>query len=245
MNPPASAAHPAAPPAAPPPGASPRIPDATVQRLSLYLRHLEELSRAAVTDIASRDMARRAATTAAQVRKDLSHLGSLGKRGFGYDVEALAGVLRRVLGLDSARRVALLGAGRIGTALFEYQPFRTRGFHITTVVDSDPRKVGARLGDVTICGEDDLEAALRRDRTDLVIVAVPANAAQSLLDRVVAAGIKAVLNYAPVQLRAPDDVSVRNVNMLVELECLSHALARDAERPRRAPPPPGPGTPHR
>ncbi len=203
-----------------------RVPDATVRRLSFYLRYLDDFGRAGISDVASSVLAERAGTTAAQVRKDLSYLGSFGKRGLGYSVPALRRVLRGVLGLDSTWRVALLGAGRIGTALFEYEPFRRRGFNIVTVIDNDPCKAGSRLGDVRIQGEQHLECALREDGIDLVIVAVPAHAAQPLVDRVVAAGIKAVLNYAPVQLRVPGDVALRSVSMLVELEGLSHALAR-------------------
>jgi len=203
-----------------------RIPDATVRRLSLYLRFLEEFERSGVTSVASVALAERGGTTAAQVRKDLSHLGSYGKRGLGYSVAELTGVLRTVLGLDSTWRVALLGAGRIGTALFEYEPFRRRGFHITTVIDNDPCKVGTRLGSIRIRDQHELEDALCRDRIDLVIVAVPAPVAQRLVDRVVAVGIKAVLNYAPVQLLLPADVALRNVSMLVELESLSYDLAR-------------------
>ncbi|MXW16885.1 MAG: redox-sensing transcriptional repressor Rex [Gemmatimonadetes bacterium] len=203
-----------------------RIPDASVRRLSLYLRFLEDFERSGVTSVASVALAERGGTTAAQVRKDLSHLGSYGKRGLGYSVAELTGVLRTVLGLDSTWRVALLGAGRIGTALFEYEPFRRRGFHITTVVDNDPCKVGTRLGSIRIRDQRELEDALCEDRIDLVIVAVPAPVAQGLVDRVVAVGIKAVLNYAPVQLRLPADVALRNVSMLVELESLSYDLAR-------------------
>lgn len=206
-----------------------RIPDATVRRLSLYLRFLEDFGRSGVTSVASGALAERGGATAAQVRKDLSYLGSFGKRGLGYSVAELTGVLRGVLGLDSVWRVALLGAGRIGTALFEYEPFRARGFNITTVIDNDPCKVGSHLGDIRIRGEDELECALRDDAIDLVIVAVPALVAQGLVDRVVAAGIKAILNYAPTQLRLPDDVALRNVSMLVELESLSHALTRRTE----------------
>ena len=203
-----------------------RIPDATVRRLSLYLRFLEDFERSGVASVASVALAERGGTTAAQVRKDLSHLGSYGKRGLGYSVAELTGVLRTVLGLDSTWRVALLGAGRIGTALFEYEPFRQRGFHITTVIDNNPCKVGTMLGPIRIRGQHELEDALCEDRIDLVIVAVPAPVAQGLVDRVVAAGIKAVLNYAPVQLRLPADVALRNVSMLVELESLSYDLAR-------------------
>ena len=203
-----------------------RVPDATVRRLSLYLRFLEDFERSGVTSVASGALAERGGTTAAQVRKDLSYLGSFGKRGLGYSVAELNGVLRGVLGLDTVWRVALLGAGRIGTALFEYEPFRARGFNITTVIDNDPLKVGTCLGDITIRGEDELEQALCEDSIDLVIVAVPVPVAQALVERVAAAGIKAILNYAPTQLRLPNDVALRNVSMLVELEGLSYSLAR-------------------
>ena len=236
----------------PPPGNSgslrvpDRVPDATVRRLSLYHRHLEELGRARVGDVASRILAERAGTAAAQVRKDLSYLGSFGKRGLGYDVSELTAVLRRFLGLDSTWRVALLGAGRIGTALFAYQPFRERGFEITAVIDNDPAKVGKRLGGephgggprggVTIVSEAELESTLRSEGTDLAIVAVPAQAAQSIVDRVVEVGVGAVLNFAPVLLRVPEGVAIRNVSMLVEMESLSHSLVHrpppTTQRPR-------------
>lgn len=206
-----------------------RVPAATVRRLSLYLRFLEDFGRSGVTSVASNALAERGGTTAAQVRKDLSYLGSYGKRGLGYSVEELTRVLRTVLGLDTVWRVALLGAGRIGTALFEYEPFRRRGFHITAVVDNDPAKVGTRLGHILVRAEHEMECVLREERIDLVIVAVPAPAAQGLVDRVVAADVKAVLNYAPVQLHLPEDVALRNVSMLVELESLSYALTRAAD----------------
>jgi len=207
-----------------------RIPDSTVRRLSLYLRFLEEFEASGLTTISSSALAQRGGTTAAQVRKDLSHFGSFGKRGLGYSVEELTRVLRGILGLESRWNVALIGAGRIGTALFEYEPFRKRGFDITTVIDADPRKVGCRLGDVTIQGSDRLAETLAAAKIDLVILAVPAHVAQSVLDQVVDAGIRAVLNYAPTQLRAPRHVALRSVSMLLELESLSYALSRQRRR---------------
>lgn len=203
-----------------------RIPDSTVRRLSLYLRFLEEFEESGVTTVSSSALAERGGTTAAQVRKDLSLFGSFGKRGLGYSVEELTGVLRGILGLGSRRNVALIGAGRIGAALFEYEPFRQRGFEITTVIDSDPSKVGRRLGDVTIQSAQHLGRTLKSSKIDVVILAVPAPVAQTVLDQVVAAGIRAVLNYAPTQLRAPDHVALRSVSMLLELESLSYALNR-------------------
>ncbi|NNL31146.1 MAG: redox-sensing transcriptional repressor Rex [Gemmatimonadetes bacterium] len=203
-----------------------RIPDSTVRRLSLYLRFLGEFEASGLETVSSEALAERGGTTAAQVRKDLSHFGSFGKRGLGYSVEVLARELRRILGLEREWRVALIGAGRIGTALFEYEPFRNRGFHITTVLDNDPEKVGRRLGDVTIQPMEELHRGLDEGGIDLVILAVPATVAQSVLDDVVQAGVGAVLNYAPTQLRAPDHVALRSVSMLLELEALSYALSR-------------------
>lgn len=203
-----------------------RIPDATVRRFSLYLRLLEEFERAGKATTASTALAEHTGATAAQVRKDLQHLGSMGKRGLGYSVPELVGVLRRTLGLDTSWRVALVGAGRIGRALFEYDLFRRRGFVVTTVIDADPAKVGRMLRDVEIRASDELERALLEDRIELAILAVPAAATQGVADRVVGTGVKAVLNYAPVQLRVPAGVTLRNVSMLVELESLSHALVR-------------------
>lgn len=187
---------------------------------------MEEFERSGLATVPSAALAERGGTTAAQVRKDLSYLGSFGKRGLGYSVPELTRVLRRVLGLDSTWRVALVGAGRIGTALFEYEPFRKRGFAITTVVDSDPAKAGSRMGDVVVRGDDDLEEALRDAGTELVILAVPARVAQEVADRAVSAGVKAILNFAPAQLRVPPEVTLGNVSMLMELEGLSYALAR-------------------
>lgn len=187
---------------------------------------MEEFERSGLATVPSAVLAERGGTTAAQVRKDLSYLGSFGKRGLGYSVPELTRVLRRVLGLDSTWRVALVGAGRIGTALFEYEPFRKRGFAITTVVDSDPAKAGSRMGDVVVRGDDEMEEALRQAGTELVILAVPARVAQEVADRAVSAGVKAILNFAPAQLRVPPDVTLGNVSMLMELEGLSYALAR-------------------
>lgn len=200
------------------------IPDSTIRRLSLYLRFLEDFGQSGVTTVSSEELAERGATTAAQVRKDFSHFGSFGKRGLGYSVPELIKVLREILGLGSKWRVALIGAGRIGAALFEYGPFRERGFDFVSVFDNDPEKAGTKLGEVTIQDTVELEAALQRDRIDLVVLAVPRDVAQTILDRVVDAGIAAVLNYAPKQLKAPSRVAVRNVSMLLELEGLSYEL---------------------
>ena len=205
---------------------SQKISESTVARLSLYLRFLEEFERRGVTTVSSQALAGRGATTAAQVRKDLSLFGSFGKRGLGYPVPELAAALRKILGLGRQWRVALIGAGRIGSALFEYGDFRRRGFHIVCVFDSDPKKIGGTWGGVVIQDADRMEDSLAREDVDIAILAVPADVVQEVGDRVVASGVSAILNFAPTQLRVPTGVAVKHVNMSVELEALSFALSR-------------------
>jgi redox-sensing transcriptional repressor len=205
-----------------------KVSDSTVHRLSLYLRFLEEFERAGVRTVSSEELARRGGTTAAQVRKDLSLFGSFGKRGLGYSVPELEETLRSILGLGRSWRVALVGAGRIGSALFEYGDFRRRGFQIVTVLDSDPAKIGTAWEGVEIRDEADLERVLREEAVDIAILAVPVDVVQRIVDRVVAAGVGAILNFAPTQLHVPDGVALKDVNMSMELEALSFALANNA-----------------
>lgn len=209
-----------------------KVSESTVARLSLYLRLLEEFDAAGRDTVSSADLARRAGTTSAQVRKDLSAFGTFGKRGLGYNVAELAAELRSILGLGRQWRVALVGAGKIGSALFGYQDFRRQGFFIRAVFDSDPRKVGQRWGDLVIRSDGELIPGLCEEDIDIVIVAVPAEAAQGVVDRVVEAGIRAILNFAPTQLRVPATVELKNVNMAMEMEGLSYALARESRRRR-------------
>jgi redox-sensing transcriptional repressor len=201
-----------------------RIADSTVRRLSAYLRFLEDFEGRGLSTISSDELAKRGGTTSAQVRKDLSFFGSFGKRGLGYSVPELAGRLREILGLGKEWRVVIIGAGKIGAALAQYRGFRQRGFTILGAYDSNPEKVGRTLDGISIRDIEQLEADLKRDRADIVVLTVPAEQAQSVLDRVVRAGIKAVLNFAPTQLQAPADVTVKTVNMAMELEGLSFAL---------------------
>ena len=201
-----------------------KISDSTVSRLSLYLRILEELGHG--DTVSSEDLAQRAGTTSAQVRKDLSLFGSFGKRGLGYSVPELSGRLREILGLDRTWRVALVGAGRIGAALFAYPGFRSRGFHIVSVVDHDPDKIGRRWGDITIQDVADLDRIVAEDGVEILILAVPAPAVQGVVDRAVKAGVRAILNFAPAQLKVPEDVALKDVNMVMELEALSFTLSQ-------------------
>lgn len=193
-------------------------------RLSLYLRLLREFEDEGQGTVSSEDLAQRAGTTAAQVRKDLSVFGTFGKRGLGYPVVELTATLRSILGLERTWRVALVGVGRIGSALLGYEEFRRQGFMIEAVFDSDSAKVGRSAGGAVVRSERELEETLRRSGIEIVIVAVPAAAAQGVVDRVVASGVRAVLNFAPTRLDVPADVTLKNVNMVAELEGLSYAL---------------------
>lgn len=202
-----------------------KVSESTVARLSLYLRLLEELEDQRVATLSSDELAEKAGTSAAQVRKDLSFFGTFGKRGLGYEVNELITTLRSILGLERRWRVAVVGAGKIGAALLGYQDFRRQGFYIESVFDSDARKIGQRWNGLVVRADAEMENALEHESIDIAIIAVPADAAQSVVDRVVRAGVKGILNFAPIKLRVPDNVSLKNVNMAVELEGLSYALA--------------------
>jgi redox-sensing transcriptional repressor len=201
-----------------------RIADSTVRRLSAYLRFLEDFEHRGLTTISSEELARRGGTTSAQVRKDLSFFGSFGKRGLGYSVPELAGRLREILGLGREWRVIIVGAGKIGAALAQYRGFRQRGFTILAAYDNNPEKVGRKLEGVPVRDFAQIERDIQREHPDIVVLTVPGDEAQAVLDRVVKAGIKAILNFAPTQLQAPADVAVKTVNMAMELEGLSFAL---------------------
>ena len=201
--------------------------ETTIRRLSLYLRILEKASGAGTETISSEELAEGAGTTAAQVRKDLSLFGSFGKRGLGYAVPQLASELEQILGLDRSWRVALVGAGRIGSALFEYAGFAERGFEIVAVLDADPGKVGRRWGDVTVRHVDELEETIRGGGVEMAVVAVPAESGQEVVDRAVDAGVRGILNFAPTQLRVPPGVALKDVNLVMELEALSFSITRN------------------
>ena len=201
-----------------------RIADSTVRRLSAYLRFLEDFEHRGLTTISSEELARRGGTTSAQVRKDLSFFGSFGKRGLGYSVPELAGRLREILGLGREWRVIIVGAGKIGAALAQYRGFRQRGFNILATYDNNPEKVGKKLEGIPVRDFSQIERDIQREHPDIVVLTVPGDEAQAVLDRVVRAGVKAILNFAPTQLQAPPDVAVKTVNMAMELEGLSFAL---------------------
>lgn len=202
-----------------------KISDSTVRRLALYLRFLEQSAAQQVATISSAELARRGGTTSAQVRKDLSFFGSFGKRGLGYSVPELSARIREILGLKRAHRVVLVGAGKMGGALLHYRGFRQHGFDVVAIYDKDPKKIGTRSDGLMVRDVRQLEADLKKEPTDIAILVTPAEAAQDVADRLVRAGVKAILNFAPVSLAVPSDVAVQSVNMALELETLSYALA--------------------
>lgn len=202
-----------------------KIAESTVRRLSAYLRFLEESADKGVETISSDALARRGGTTSAQVRKDLSFFGSFGKRGLGYSVEELTASLREILGLGRDWNVIIVGAGKIGTALGQYHGFEQRGFHVTAVYDTDPKKIGSRWGSILVRDMAVVERDIAATTPDIAVLAVPVSEAQDAANRLIKAGVKAILNFAPTQLQTPADVAVRNVNMAMELEGLSFILS--------------------
>ncbi len=208
-------------------GARSRIPDATVARLPLYRRSLLDLVTRRVATVSSEQLAEMAGVNAAKVRKDLSYLGSYGTRGVGYDVQFLVFEIERKLGLTTESPVVIVGLGNLGQALAKYGGFQERGFPIVALVDADPAKVGQPMGDLLVESIDDL-ARVVGDRSIAVgIIATPAQAAQDVADRLVAAGVRSILNFAPTVISVPDDVPLRKVDLATELQILSFYQQRE------------------
>lgn len=200
------------------------IPDATVSRLPVYLRSLGDLPANQET-CSSEQLASIAGVNSAQVRKDLSHLGSHGTRGVGYNVAELRAQLRQALGLTQGYSVALIGAGNLGTALANYGGFEVWGFQVKAVLDADSDKVGRVVGGRAIEKLENLDEIVAERGISIAIIATPAQAAQDVADRVVKAGIKSILNFAPSVLQVPSGVAVRRVDLSTELQILTFHLS--------------------
>ena len=190
----------------------------------MYLRYLEDLDTQGQQTASSDELAHLCGTTPAQVRKDLSFFGSFGKRGLGYPVHALTAHLREILGLEREWKVVIVGAGKIGAALANYRGFRQRGFRIVGVYDNDPSKIGKPWGEAIIRDMAELALDIQREEAPIAVLAIPSDDAQAVVDRLVGAGIRAILNFAPAQITVPPHVSLKSVNMAMELEGLSFAL---------------------
>lgn len=202
-----------------------RISDSTIHRLSIYYRALLALEKEGYETISSKELAKREKLTPAQVRKDLSFFGSFGTRGLGYPVKQLMQQISEILGINRIWNVALIGVGNIGSALVSYKEFAKQGFIIKLIFDNDQRKIGSNHKGITVSDTADMKKLLRENDISMIILTVPASAAQKVCDEVVASGVKAILNFAPVNLRVPDDVLLRNENMAIELEHLSFSLS--------------------
>ena len=198
-----------------------RIPEATVARLPVYLRILLDQSESGTSNVSSEELADLAGVNAAKVRKDLSYLGTYGTRGVGYEVEYLIYQVRRELGLTHDWPVVIVGAGNLGQALAGYGGFGERGFPVGALVDADRSKVGTRLGSHVVMHIDDLPELVAERAIAIGVIATPASAAQDVADRLVAAGVTSILNFAPAILSVPDGVSLRKVDLAVELQILS------------------------
>lgn len=210
------------------------IPEATVARLPLYLRALHGMAERGIATVSSEDLAGAAGVNSAKLRKDLSHLGSYGTRGVGYDVEYLVYQISRELGLTQDWAVAIVGVGNLGRALANYGGFVSRGFRVAALFDADPEVVGDTIAGLNVEHIDELEAVIKRRGVSIVVLATPAEAAQEVCDRVISVGVTSILNFAPVVLSVPDGVDVRKVDLSIELQILAFHEQRKAGGPLMA-----------
>jgi len=201
------------------------IPNPAVRRLSLYLRQLEAFKRKDRRTISSKQLGESLGLTDAQVRKDLAYFGQFGHPGIGYRVDELIAKVRQILGTDKTWNVLLVGAGNLGRALLAYRGFDAKGFRMVAVFDTDPAKVGKRQGNFVIQGPSELRETIQKNNIKLAIIAVPADNAQDVADQLVEAGIKGLLNFAPISLSVPADISLNAVDLAVQLEQISFQVS--------------------
>lgn len=200
------------------------IPEVVINRLPLYARALAELAARGEQVVSSQALGEMLEVTPAQIRKDLSYFGRFGKQGRGYNVQLLLAKLREILGLDRQWRVIVVGVGRLGQAIVEYGGFAPQGFHIVAAFDANPSLVGKEVGHLRIRHVEELDQYLREEPVDIGIVAVPASVAQEVVHRLVAAGVKAILNYAPTTAHAPPDVAIRHIDPVLVMQSMTYHL---------------------
>jgi redox-sensing transcriptional repressor len=203
-----------------------KISELTTNRLSIYLRCLNDLAAHGIKTISSEGLAERFHLNSAQIRKDLAYFGEFGVRGVGYYVETLQKDLTKILGLDTEHRVCIIGSGRLGTALADYYEFTKSNFSVAALFDSDDAKIGQKLGNVQIYDINRFAEVVENKAIDVAVIAVPSQNAQSVLDLVTSVGIKAVMNFAPIPLKVHDDVKLKTVDLTISLESLSYFLAK-------------------
>ncbi len=201
------------------------IPDIVIGRLPIYLRELTRLAEdEGKINTSSHELGKRLGISSAQIRKDLSHFGEFGKQGTGYHINYLIDQLREILKLTKEWDVAVIGAGFLGHALANYHGFLHRGFRISWIFDSDPAKIGTKMGDLTVQSIDELEAVITKNNVKVALIAVPAKRAQEITDRLVAVGIGSILSYAPIHLNVPDGVEISYSDPVIQLQRMTYYL---------------------
>lgn len=207
------------------------IPEVVINRLPVYARALAELSACGESVVSSQSLGELLDVTPAQIRKDLSYFGRFGKQGRGYSVSGLLFKLREILGIDRQWHVCLVGVGRLGQAIAEYGGFGPQGFVIVAAFDANPDVIGQRVGGVGVRHSDELDTFLRANRVDIGIVAVPAGDAQKVVDRLVKAGIHAILNYAPITAHVPPGITIRHIDPVLSMQSMTFYIKKDAPGP--------------
>jgi len=204
-----------------------RIPDIVIGRLPLYLRALTRLKSEGREVTSSHELGRRLGISSAQIRKDLSHFGGFGKQGTGYQIQFLLEKLEQVLQVNREWLIAVVGAGNLGAAISHYRGFTDRGFRIAWLFDSDPNKVGQDIGELPVLPIDDFGDVARENNIKIAMLAVPSQYAQDIADMMIKAGVKAILNYAPISLTVPEDVMVQYIDPVVRLQHMTYYLGEN------------------
>lgn len=200
------------------------IPDIVVGRLPIYLRALQGMLEENRRVTSSQELGERLGISAAQIRKDLSQFGEFGKQGTGYSIEYLADQIRQILNVDQVWDVAVVGAGDIGSAVARYQGFSNRGLQVTMIFDNDPEKINTKIGPFKVKDSQKLERTIKQAGIKVAMIAVPSQAGQDVADQLVSAGVKAILNYAPINLAVPDDVRVQYIDPVIHLQRMTYYL---------------------
>lgn len=200
------------------------IPDIVVGRLPIYLRALSRMAQAGQTVTSSKELGEKLGISSAQIRKDLSHFGEFGKQGTGYQISYLIEQLQRILKVNAEWKVALVGIGDLGHALAHYNGFANRGFEIVALYDADPQKIGMTIGDLTVRDVANMMAEIREQGLRVAMLAVPAEKAQMVADQLIEAGIKGILNYAPINITTPKDVRVQYIDPVIHLQRMTFYL---------------------
>jgi len=201
-----------------------QIPDIVVGRLPIYLRSLQRMSGEGRMVTSSQELGERLGISAAQIRKDLSQFGEFGKQGTGYHIDFLIEQLQRILKIDREWPIIVVGAGDIGSAVARYQGFLNRGFRVKMVFDNQPEKIGTKVGEFTVKDSEEMVRAIKKAGVKIAMIAVPAELAQQVAERLVEAGIKAILNYAPLQINVPSDVHVEYIDPSIHLQHMTYYL---------------------